>query len=255
MHLFPQTILEDDLIPAHSRRVYKLPLQPSLILLLLQSSLHFNLGWHHQLTLCIIIYSIPLTATMRFQLLLISFASFFILSLGNPEDVLNIQKLNNDFAVFFDSNRKSEIVTLFTANLTYNIFTKTRKNFTVRGGPEFTRLISDITTATTQIAISTQSYTLQPPFDALGGAIRATGYSNFNAILFKDNKTQFFGAVTKDKYVKTTDFTHYGGWKIDQRDWSSVVSCNCSSYIWQASHLGSISYRDSAGYPSWGSHL
>ncbi|MCJ1346438.1 hypothetical protein MMC31_004655 [Peltigera leucophlebia] len=160
---------------------------------------------------------------MRFQLLLISLASFFILSLGNPEDVLNIQQLNNDFAVFFDSNRKSEIVTLFTANLTYNIFTKTRGNFTVRGGQEFSKLISNITAAPTQISISTQSYTLQPPFDALGGASRATGYSNFNAILFKDNKTQFFDAVTKDKYIKTTDFTRYGGWKIDQRDYSSVA--------------------------------
>lgn len=174
---------------------------------------------------------------MRFQLLLISLASLFILSFGNPEDVLNIQKLNNDFAVLFDSNRKSEIVTLFTTNLTYNIFTKTRGNFTIRGGKEFNRLISNITAATTQISVSTQSYTLQPPFDALGGASRATGYSNFNAILFKDNKTQFFDAVNKDKYVKTADFTQYGGWKIDQRDYTSVVSHNCYSYIRRASRL------------------
>lgn len=161
---------------------------------------------------------------MRFQLLLISLASLFILSLGNSEDVLNIQKLNNDFAVLFDSNKKGEISTLFTANLTYNLFTKTRGNFTIRGGEEFNRLITNITEATTQISISTQSYTLLPPFDALGGASRATGYSNLNGILFKDNKTQFLDAVTKDKYVKTTDFTRYGGWRIDQRDYTSVVS-------------------------------
>ena len=176
---------------------------------------------------------------MRFQLLLISLASLFIPSFGNPEDILNIQKLNNDFAVLFDSNRKGEIVTLFTTNLTYNFFTKTLGDFTIRGGKEFTRLISNLDVFTTQISISTQSYTLQPPFDALGGASRATGYSNFNAILYKDNKTQFFDAVNKDKYVKTTDFAQYGGWKIEQRDYISLVSYTCYLFMRRASRIAS----------------
>lgn len=118
-------------------------------------------------------------------------------------------------------------MTLFTSNLTYNVFTKTVGDFTIRGDKEFNRLFSNLTVVTTQISISTQSYTLQPPFDALGGASRATGYSNLNAILFKDNKTQFVDAVTKDKYVKTTDFAHCGGWKIEQRDYFSLVSYTC----------------------------
>lgn len=161
---------------------------------------------------------------MRLQLLLISLASIFILSHGSPEDVNNIHKVNNDFAVFFDNKRYSSILPLFTANATFSIFTKTRGNFTIQGSKEVVRIISAFTTYTTQISLTTQSYTLLPPFDSLGGAGEATSESAFNPAVFDNDKAQFFYAKLVDKYVKTPDFAQYGGWKIEQRSFTLLVS-------------------------------
>lgn len=168
---------------------------------------------------------------MRVQLFLIFLASIFILSHGSPEDVNNIYKVNNDFAVFFDDKRYSNILPLFTANATFNIFTKTLGNFTIQGGEEVVRIISNFTTYTTQISLTTQSYTLLPPFDSLGGAGEATSVSAFNPAVFANDKAQFFYAKLVDKYVKTPDFAQYGGWKIEQRSFILLVSFHHHGFL------------------------
>lgn len=217
-HAITLSLITEDYINSH----FSLSLPLSNLSPLLDSTIS-----HHPPLPCYIYhFSIHSYSKMRVPLFLISLASIFILSHGSSEDVNNIQKVNNDFAVFFDDKTYSNILPLFTANATFNIFTKTRGNFTIRGGKEVVRIISGFTTYTTQISLTTQSYTLLPPFDSLGGASEATSVSAFNPAVFTDDKAQFFYAKLDDKYTKTPDFAQYGGWKIEQRSFILLVSFN-----------------------------
>ncbi|MCJ1429772.1 hypothetical protein MMC29_007687, partial [Sticta canariensis] len=73
----------------------------------------------------------------------------------------------------------------------------------------------------TQFAITTQSYELLPPFDEQGAAGTAIGVVYTTAALI--GQGNFSGQAVigfarfEDKYVKTSDFALYGGWRISER--------------------------------------
>ncbi|MCJ1469632.1 hypothetical protein MMC07_008268, partial [Pseudocyphellaria aurata] len=81
----------------------------------------------------------------------------------------------------------------------------------------------------TQNAVNTESITLLAPFDEQGAAGTATGvvYTTITFVGQGNFTGQALALLAKfeDKYVKTGDFTRYGGWRISERFIFSFVSC------------------------------
>lgn len=159
-------------------------------------------------------------------LLLLSFF-FFARVLGSPSDILYIQKLVADEGILVDAKNFAGLVNIFTPNATYNAGTPSQDVF---GIDNIEAILSAILPpgSITHNAVSTQSYTLGPPFDEQGSAGTATGvvYITVSYIGQGDLSGQalvFFGKYD-DSYVKSGDRALYGGWRINKRVFVGFVS-------------------------------
>ena len=162
---------------------------------------------------------------MRFHLFLLALTSVFTTSLSSPEDILDIQKLTADF--FFDYNSKNykafEIE--FIAEATYDI----GNGVVLSGIPNITSVFSEVVgTAVMHSSLTTQSISLSAPFDAQGAASQASA-TTYSIVSFLGQgadagKAFVIYGVFKDKFVKTGDFSHYGGWKFSERVYDTLVS-------------------------------
>ncbi|MCJ1462888.1 hypothetical protein MMC07_001492 [Pseudocyphellaria aurata] len=141
------------------------------------------------------------------------------LTLGSYSDDLYIKKLTADEVQTLDAKDYSKLADFFTKNATYNSGIPP----TVYGIDSIIAVLATILPpeVITQNAISTESITLLPPFDEQGAASAATGVVYITvAYIGQGNLTGqafVFFAKFEDKYVKTEDFAHHGGWKISER--------------------------------------
>lgn len=161
------------------------------------------------------------------HLLLLLSLFFITLVLGSPSDVLYIEKLNADEVQTIDAHDLSTFADIFTTNAAYN---PGPSQPTVYGIANIKAAIAFVIPpeVITQVAITTTSITLKPPFDEQGAAGTATGIIyNTVAYIGQGNVTGealIFFAKFEDKYVKTGDFAHYGGWRISNRSFIPIVS-------------------------------
>lgn len=159
----------------------------------------------------------------KMQLLLLFCLFLFSLALGSPSDVLYIEKLNADEAQLLDAKDFAGFVNIFTKNATYssggslpNVYGADSIGARILSilGPEII----------TQNSINTQSIKLLPPFDEQGAAGTATGVIYTTDVNFMAGEVQVVFGKYQDKYVKTGDFSHYGGWRISERFFILIVS-------------------------------
>lgn len=151
---------------------------------------------------------------------------FFSLVLGSPADVFYLEKLVADEAQSLDAKDFAELANIFTKNATYNSET----SLTVFGIDNIQALLSGFfpPEIISQNSINTESFTLLPPFNEQGAADAASGvvYTTVSFIGQSNLAGQVYAifAKYKDKYVKTGESAHYGGWRIYERVFVSFVS-------------------------------
>lgn len=161
------------------------------------------------------------------QLLLLLALIFFSPALGSPSDVLYINMLNADVAQATDKAAYSEFGNFFAKDAHYNF-----------GGPGLDAygvnqitagFINNVPAGSIQVnVVSSESIRLLPPFDDLGAAGNATGVQYKEVVFVGQGSLQgqsytAFGKYN-DKYIKTGEFTRYGGWRIQERLWTYFVS-------------------------------
>ncbi len=115
---------------------------------------------------------------MLSRLLLVSLASLFPLALGSY-----IRNLMADFAILFDDRKFNALADLFTPNANYSV-----GNLNMVGPSQIATFVGNLTKDPTQLALSTQSINLLPPFDALGGAVKAMAVTYVIATVFGSGK-------------------------------------------------------------------
>ncbi|MCJ1462889.1 hypothetical protein MMC07_001493 [Pseudocyphellaria aurata] len=154
---------------------------------------------------------------MHLSLLLSLF--FVPLSLESPSDDLYIKKLTADEAQTLDAQNFPKLADFFIKNATYNAGIGP----TVYGIDSIKAVLATHLPpeVITQNNISTESITLLPPFDEQGAASTAIGVVYTTAAYIGQGnltgQALIFFAKYEDKYVKTGDFAHHGGWKISER--------------------------------------
>ncbi|MCJ1462887.1 hypothetical protein MMC07_001491 [Pseudocyphellaria aurata] len=156
------------------------------------------------------------------------------LSIGSPSDDLYIKKLIADEAQILDAKDFPKLAGIFTKNATYNAGMPP----TVFGVDSIKAVLAAILPpeVITQSTTSTESITLLPPFDEQGAAGTATGVVYITAACIGQGDLTghalTFFAKYEDKYIKTGDFAHHGGWRISERFFVEFVSCSeCSRVI------------------------
>lgn len=157
------------------------------------------------------------------QLLLLFSLFLFSLALGSPSDVLYIEKLIADEAQFLDAKDFAGFVNIFTKNATYNAGGSLPNVYGIDNiEAQFSSLLGQ--EIITQNSINAESIKLLPPFDEQGAAGTATGVISTTAVNFVAGEVQILFAKYQDKYVKTGDFSRYGGWRISERFFIVIVS-------------------------------
>ena len=159
---------------------------------------------------------------MRLQLLLGAAVSLFHLALGSTEDYINIEKITNDFNIYADDKNFSALGALFAPNGTYDAGDGPKQD--VKG--TLSTILSPGTV--TRFDLTTQRIVLDPPFDALGAAEKATTLTYVTVTFFGTGKLKgkfytFVGRYT-DTLIKTGNFEEYGGWRFNSRAFRLQVS-------------------------------
>lgn len=166
------------------------------------------------------------------QLFILFLFYLFSLTLSSPSDVLYIEKLVADKVQALDAKNFGELANIFTkdASVVISIGPKASGIEAVQALLASLYLPEVITFS----PVSTYSITLLPPFDEQGAAGTATGvvYTSISYIGQGNLTGQALTVFAKyeDKYIKTGDFAHHGGWRNNETFFASIVSCprlNC----------------------------
>lgn len=164
------------------------------------------------------------------QLFLLLSLFLFPVALGSPSDILYLEKLNADVAQVVDSKNLTGLVNIFTENAIFN-YNRGAGTASVVGVDKIQALLARTVPPEVISArfVGTESFTLLPPFDEQGAASTATGVVYIALIYIGQGHLAGQSATLYGKfddiYVKTSDFTLYGGWRISQRFSTEFVSC------------------------------
>lgn len=179
------------------------------------------------------------------QLLLLLSLFFFSIACGSPPDVLYIEKLSADQSQALDNKDFAALKNIYAKNAVYNPGLPAPNTY---GVDKIQALLASFfpKEVISQNLVSTESITLQPPFDEQGAAGTATGVVYLTVSYIGQGATEGQALVLfakfNDKYVKTGDFAFHGGWRISQRFFTLFVSCPIADWLETQRFLGAVGF-------------